>query len=270
MRVIRLFGRYKVLRSWLDLKSTSSSYPNPNGYGFVAVAEQSPLDLESARRAIREWIRHCYCPSDYVLQRLTEGAFDSPEQLYQQEKFPQHWNNKAADLGEAIGHFLLESHPNFGFWLPVLRLREKPDPEGSMRGFDLLGFQLEEQSGANVLCIGEVRLRTTRKRSAMVDGHATLASYNRKREIIQIGRIAQWLFEQSRADEGNKLARFGDSWAQEPFERQHTFIGIFDESLRIDDMINKMNEVTNILSTFVACIVAVVNLHQRIQEAYEP
>ena len=139
-----------------------------------------------------------------------------------------------------------------------------------MRGFDLLGFQLEEQSGANVLCVGEVRLRTTHQRSAIVDGHATLATYHRKREIIQIGRIAQWLFEQSRADEGNKLARFGDSWAQEPFERQHAFIGVFDESLRVDGMINEMNEVTDILNTFFACIVAVVNLRQRIQEAYEP
>lgn len=113
-------------------------------------------------------------------------------------------------------------------------------------------------------------MRTTNQRSAIVDGHATLASYNRKREIIQIGRVAHWLFEQSRADEGNKLARFGDSWAQEPFERQHAFIGIFNESLRIDDMINEMNEVTDILNTFLACVVAVVNLPQRIQEAYEP
>ena len=139
-----------------------------------------------------------------------------------------------------------------------------------MRGFDLLGFQLEEQSGANVLCIGEVRLRTTHQRSAIVDGHATLATYHRKREIMQIGRIAQWLFEESRVDEGNKLARFGDAWAQKPFERQHAFIGIFDKTLRIDDMINEMNEVTDILNTFIACIVAVVILRQRIQEAYEP
>lgn len=259
-----------MLRSWLDLEATSSSHPNPNGYGLLAVAEQNPLDLKSAGGAIREWIRHCYCPSDYVLQRVTDGAYDSPEQLYQKEKFPQQWNNKAADFGEAVGHFLLESHPRFHSWLPILRLREKPDPEGSMRGFDLLGFQLEEQSGANVLCIGEVRLRTTYQRSVIVDGHATLASYHRKREIIQIGRIAQWLFEESRADEGNKLARFGDAWAQKPFERQYAFIGIFDESLRIDNMINEMNGVTDILNTFLACIVAVVNLRQRIQEAYEP
>ncbi len=205
-----------------------------------------------------------------MLRRLTDGAYDSPEQLYQQEKFPQQWNNKAADFGEAVGHFLLESHAQFRFWLPTLRLREKPDPEGSMRGFDLLGFQLEEQSGANVLCIGEVRLRTTRRRSAIVDGHATLVTYHRRREIIQIGRIAQWLFEQSRADEGNKLARFGDSWAQEPFERKHVFFGVFDESLRVDNMINEMNKVTDILNTFFVCIVAVVNLRQRIQEAYKP
>lgn len=202
-----------MLQNWLNLDSTSHSYANPKGYELVTVAEQHPVDIESAKCAIRSWIRHCYCSSDYVERRVGSGAFGSPEDLYQQEKFPQQWNNRAADFGEAISHFVLESHPRFGFWLPVLRLREKPDPGGSPRGFDILGFLLAEQLGVNVLCIGEARLRTTttRIRETLVAGYRTLVGYTRRREIRAIGRIAHWLREQSKAEDADKLARFGDA-----------------------------------------------------------
>ncbi len=138
-------------------------------------------------------------------------------------------------------------------------------------GFDLLGFSFAQgSSSVNLLCIGEVRLRSSKDNKAIADGHTTLASYGRDREIEQTGRIAHWLFDQGRCEDSNKLAIFGEGWAREEFERRHVFIGVFDKTLPLNKMIEAMNKVDDVLSTFSVCAVLIDDLRDRIEEAYKP
>jgi hypothetical protein len=260
-----------MLRNWLNCKLHTHPYQKANGYGLTIVKERNPHNPARVKQQLRRWLRYCYCSSDYVQRRITSRAYPNAEDLYQQEKFPKQWKNKAADFGEVVGHYLLESHPSFGFWLPVLRLREKPDPEGSPRGFDLLGFSLEEDAGFNLLCIGEVRLRSTTNATTqtIVKGHRTLRKYDRRREIRAIGRTAHWLFNQGKNDDMDKLARFSDPWAPS-FERRHIFIGVLDDNISINRMIKVMNKTADILPTFTACLTIVANLRNKVEEAFEP
>lgn len=260
---------------WLDLDTTNDEELKPvsGRYKIVLVEEQKARDVSKTRSLIRKWLRHCYAPLEYVENRVAAGAYHSPEDLYQKEKFPRQANVmvRHGDFGEAVGHFLLEAHSSLGFWLPVLRLRHKNDREKSLFGFDLIGFSLAQGNGSiNVLCIGEVKLRTSRYKKVIAEGYATLASYGRDREIDQIGRVAHWLFHQGRCEESDKLAVFGDAWAQEEFERRHVFIGVFDKTLPLQDMIEAMNEIDSVLSTFSVCAVLVDDLCDKIKGAYKP
>jgi len=260
-----------MLRDWLDCRLAAHPYQKANGYGLLIVREHNSLNLAKVKRKLRHWLRHCYCSSEYVQHRVASGAYSKAEDLYQQEKFPKQWKNKAADFGEAVGHYLLESHPSFGYWLPVLRLREKPDPEGSPHGFDLIGFLLEEESGVNLLCVSEVRLRSTTNATTqtIVRGHQTLCKYNRSREIRAIGRIAHWLFTEGKHEEMDKLARFSDPWAPS-FERRHIFIGVLDDKISVNHMVAAMNSVSDILPTFTACLTIVVGLRKKVEETFAP
>jgi len=266
-----------MLEIWLDLNTNNTDDEElnaPSGsYQVVSVREQTSCDASKIRRVIRNWLRHCYASSKYVQSRVTAGAYCSSEDLYQKEKFPSRTNVmvRHGDFGEAVGHFILRSHPSFSFTLPVFRLRHKHNREKSEFGFDLIGFSLAEGSNStNTLCIGEAKTRTSKDKQVILEGHFTLASYTRGREIEQTGRIAHWLFMQGRDEEYNKLAIFGDGWAQEEFERRHVFIGVFDKALLLQEMIEAMNEVDEVLSTFSVCAVLIEDLRDNIEEAYKP
>ena len=265
-----------MLEIWLDSNPNTASSEElkaaSGSYEIVLVTEQKPCDICEVRCAIRNWLRHCYASSEYVQSRVAAGAYCSSEDLYQKEKFPSQTNVmvRHGDFGEAVGHFLLEAHSSFGSWLPICRLRHKDDKEKSHFGFDLLGFSFAQgNSGTNLLCIGEVKLRSSKDNKVIADGHMTLASYGRDREIEQTGRIAHWLFDQGQREESDKLAIFGEGWAQEEFERRHVFIGVFDKMLPVHEMIEAMNELDDVLSTFSVCAVLIDDLRDRIEEAYK-
>jgi len=261
-----------MLEHWLNCNVSARSYEKATGYALLIVREHKSPNPSQAKQKLRQWLRVCYCSSAYVRARIRSGAYSSAEDLYQQEKFPTGWKIKAADFGEAVGHYLLESHPSFRFWLPLLRLRHKPDPEGSPHGFDLLGFLLKEESGTDLLCIGEVRLRSTTKATTqtIVRGHKTLQKYNRSREMRSVGRIAHWLHGENRIEDMEKLARFSDPWGGPVFERRYAFIGILDDRIGINPMIKAMNDSENLLPDFTACLNIVNNLRNKVEEAYAP
>ncbi len=263
-----------MLEVWLDINNKNTDLNiDPEGYSVTVTGERNLADSSRVRSAIRGWLRHCYASSEYIQSRVAAGAYNSAEELYQKEKFPNPQNVmvRHGDFGEAVGHFLLEAHPDFCFWLPIFRLRSKDDPDKSHFGFDLMGFGLARGNiGSNVLCIGEAKLRTSKDKNVIAEAHGTLASYSRAREIEQTGRIAHQLFEQGKRAESDKLAVFGEGWAKEDFERRHIFIGVFDEALPIQEMLESMEEIDPVLPTFSMCIVLIDDLRNRIEEAYKP
>ncbi len=124
-----------MLEIWLDLDTNNTNDEElkaaSGSYEIVSVREQKSCDASKIRCVIREWLRHCYASSKYVQSRMAAGAYHSSEDLYQKEQFPSQTNVmvRHGDFGEAVGHFLLEAHPSFGFWLPIYRLRHKDDKE---------------------------------------------------------------------------------------------------------------------------------------------
>lgn len=260
-----------MLKHWLNCNVSASPYQKATGYALLIVEEHKSRNPSRAKQKLRQWLRLCYCSSAYVQGRIRGGAYSSTEDLYQGEKFPTRWKIKAGDFGEAVGHYLLESHPSFGFWLPVLRLRHKPDPEGSPHGFDLLGFLLKEESGIDLLCIGEVRLRSTTSGTAqtIVRGHKKLREYSRSREIRSVGRLAHWLHDENRIEDMDKLARFSDPWGP-AFKRRYAFIGILDDRIGINRMVKAMNDSENVLPDFTACLTIVNSLRNKVEEVYAP
>ena len=261
-----------MLKHWLNCSVPARPCQKAAGYALLVVRERKSQNPSQAKRKLRQWLRVCYCSSAYVQGRIRSGAYASAEALYQREKFPTGWNIKAADFGEAVGHYLLESHPSFGYWLPLFRLRQKPDPEGSPHGFDLLGFLLKEDSGTDLLGIGEVRLRSTTSATTqtIVKGHSTLQKYSRIREIRSVGRMAHWLHEQGRIEDMEKLARFSDPWGGPVFERRYVFIGILDDGINIDPMVKAMNDAEDVLPDFTVCLTIVNDLTNKVKEAYAP
>ncbi|TAK31054.1 MAG: hypothetical protein EPO21_18280 [Chloroflexota bacterium] len=225
------------------------------------------------RKALRRWLRRCYADREYIKKRLAAGAYNTSEDLFQQEKFPHGRRVQVADFAESVAHYILRRHPEFGFGLPIFRLQHKEDPESAMHGFDLLGFSFAELDGANILCIGEVKARTAVTgfvKDTIVNGHATLANYTRAREIQAVGRIAHWLFQTGDPAACDRLAGFGEGRATAPFERRHVLVGVFDAKLPMQDMLDRLEQTSVILPTFTAYVLSVENLLSWIQEAFAP
>lgn len=239
-------------------------------FDLTIVSEHIPLDRVLLRRALRRWLRYCYIDDSYVEERVRSGAFSSKEELYQQEQFPDEAKEivRKGDLGEAIGHYVLEQHPSLSFRLPVIRLRSKEEADSARKGFDLLGFRFSELDGINALCIGEVKFRTAKAPKTIVDAHTSLAKYTRRREIKQIGKIAKALQIKGETRNFDRMARFGNGWAAQSFERCHVLIGVFDSQLDLDGMITKAEELPSLLPTFRACIVVVNDLKWWYEEAF--
>lgn len=252
------------LDRWFDSSKKNCSLD------LIIVSERTAPDRVLLRRALRRWLRYCYVDDSYVDERVRSGAFSSREELYQQEQFPDEANGKVrkGDLGEAIGHYLLEQHPSLSFRLPVIRLRSKEEADSARKGFDLLGFRFSELDGINALCIGEVKFRTARAPNTIVDAHTSLAKYTRRREIKQIGKIAKALQIEGDTRNFDRMARFGNGWAAQSFERCHVLIGVFDSQLDLDGMITKAEELPSLLPAFRACIVVVDELKWWYEEAF--
>lgn len=263
-----------AMACWLSDCSPCPIRNPARAYEIVIVPQPSSVNQGALRKAVRAWLRHCYADHRYVRARVASGAYNTAEDLYQMEKFPSPGNDgvKKGDFGEAVAHYLLERHRRFHLFMPVLRLRHKEDPNSAERGIDLLAFRFRERDGVDALCMGEVRLRASshpRIDDTVVQGHETLRSYTRAREIQAVGRVAHLLHQEGDEAIRDELARFGEGWAQVTFRREHVFIGVLDARVRFDGMIQQMDRET-VMPTFVACLVLIGDLSSWVEGAFAP
>jgi hypothetical protein len=155
---------HEAVLAWLDPVAR-----NPSPYGFevtdLAEGTQPGPDLVSGLGEIV--VRTKTRPE--VLERMARalGWEDALARLRRGRK-----SIRRGDFGEALACEILEAVDDLS--VPIRKLRYQTDPEQTLHGTDVVGFQLRDDGSVEDLHFLECKLRTFRDLTAGVEAHNQL------------------------------------------------------------------------------------------------
>jgi hypothetical protein len=193
--------------------------PNPFGVHLTAVDEQTDdgvphrLLKEGVSQptgfaaVMRQWmITHHASPEMLERDRLRIEAtirlgFGKPPN--QVGRFPKNPNTKKGNWAEILLAEYLGSSCNAN--VPVYRLHYNPNVDQSMKGDDVLAFDLDSKPVR--ILVGEAKFRSTPSKKVVEDIVDALTRSHRVGIPVSLQFVADRLFERGHADLGKKVER---------------------------------------------------------------
>jgi hypothetical protein len=190
---------------------------------------------------LSEWATHFrnqYC-DDLKIDILREGTDLSRLEFLTKNIFPEP-SIKSGDFGEILVADFLEFLN--GYWIPRLRYNQKPTPNESTRGTDVIGFKKDE------LIIVEVKSKFTKPnnnvlQNAINDSNKDSKKDNpeeRVRYAESLNYFKSRYIEQNDIVKANQISRF-QNLADNPFILSYGAYAVVCNSIYDESIINNAN-----------------------------
>ena len=249
---------HEVLPRWLGRTQETAT-----AYSLSRFAEsERPADLVNR---LAEMIMHAKVDPDSLRRLLARvGWLSGSARLAPSNRAqPRH-----GDFGEVVGIGLItafaEKH------VPVVKLRVQMDPDQSLHGSDIVGFQLRVDGNRLVLDdleFVEVKCRTTRNHQAAVEAHAQLASDRVEKFADTLEFLHSRLYEIGDEDLMEAFETYlGDREANP--EGSNRLIFVFDREVWKDSDLEELPEDDELCSPLSIDVLVIANLKDLIDQTW--
>jgi hypothetical protein len=149
------------------------------------------------------------------------------------KRFPTNPSTQKGNLAEVVlAEYIAASN---GVSVPVYRLRYNPNVEQSMKGDDVLAFDLD--SNPVRVIVGESKFRTISTKKAVADIVEGLVRSHKGRIPASLQFVADRLFETGNEDLGEKILECATLFALEKLQLQ--YVGLLMSDTRSADRLNQ-------------------------------
>ena len=170
---------------------------------------------------LRRWLRFCYADPEFIRKEVgVDRMFPDAESYYQREFLPHRPTTRMGDFGEALMCIVAERI--HGFDVPLMKLRNKPNPDLPLHGTDNLGFKYRETHGHDEVHLAEAKCRRSHAISAVREACDDLSAADLDRAVTFTSHA---LFHE-RNPKYEKLSRFLDPYGSHPVNRSHGIYAI--------------------------------------------
>lgn len=179
---------------------------------------ESDSDLEQFVMAMRTWIRdHHARPEDLARDATRKAALARHGFKFEKSRFPHDPNTQKGNWTEI---FLCEYVKSCcAADIPVYRLRYNPNIEQSMKGDDVLAFDLE--SNPVRIIVGEAKFRSTPSKDAVKEIVAALERSHRGGLPASLQFVADRLFHEGNEDLGRRIEECADIFVRDRLRIDH-------------------------------------------------
>lgn len=213
-----------------DIVGPHPAPPHPFGIHFGAKDEHSdygvphrvlnndPLQIDKFTATMKQWIRtHHVSPENAERDRRRNEALARQGLNDPTLRFPVNPSTQKGNWGEI---FLAEYLSNAcNAILPVYRLRYNPNVDQSMKGDDVLAFDLD--SDPVRILVGEAKFRSTPSKQAVEEIVDALTRSHRAGIPISLGFVADRLFNDGKETLGAKVDACNMLFAQGRLRLDH-------------------------------------------------
>jgi len=218
-------------------------------------------DEETIRQLGQMMVRNKTDPG--VLQQMADaiGWADAAARLRSSRRV----GLRRGDFGEVLAAELLGAFE--GYRVPVRKLRYQTDPEQTMHGTDIVGFEMADEGQIADLHFVEGKLRTVRDLAAGVEAHQQLADDRTSGYADTLSFLADRLAE----TDGALFAVFV-SYLAERGRAERGSHGIFlvsDAAVWDEDGLVRINQLEDLLDPIHVRVVRVANLSALVERSYD-
>ena len=197
--------------------------PHPCGIHLAAMDQQTvhnvphrvldsdPLQLDKFTAAMTQWIvRHHISPGNIEGDRIRREALARQGLVDPTQRFPINTKTQKGNWAEILLAEYVAASSNAQ--LPVYRLRYNPNIDQSMKGDDVLAFDLD--SNPVRVLVGEAKFRTTPSKQVVKELLGALGKSHSGNMPASLQFVANCLFESGSTELGAKVAECNALFAQ--------------------------------------------------------
>jgi hypothetical protein len=213
--------------------------PHPCGVHFDAtdiktehavwhrVLDDGPLQTVEFTSAMKQWIvNHHVSPETIERDRVRREALERQGFVYPLPRFPINLSTQKGNWAEILlaEYVMASCSAN----LPVYRLRYNPNVDQSMKGDDVLAFDLD--SNPVRVLVGEAKFRTTPSKAVVEELVAALIKSHSGNIPASLQFVADRLFDSGNNELGEKVASCNALFAQGSLRLDYVGLLVSDRS----------------------------------------
>jgi hypothetical protein len=204
--------------------------PNPLGVRFnhadghsahgvpTRALSESDSDLDQFVREMRNWIRdHHARPEDLARNAARREALARQGFRLENSRFPSHTNTQKGNWTEIFLCEYVKSSCQAG--IPVYRLRYNPNIEQSMKGDDVLAFDLNADPVR--IIVGEAKFRASSSKAAVEEIVEALERSHRGGLPASLQFVADRLFQEGNEELGRRIEECADLFVRDRLRIDH-------------------------------------------------
>ena len=210
-------GAHPVPPDKLGIRFAHTDGHSAHGVPTRSLSE-SDSDLQQFVRAMRVWIRNHHArPEDLVRDKARREALARQGFSSNTSRFPRDSNTQKGNWTEI---FLCEYvKSSCQAELPVYRLRYNPNVEQSMKGDDVLAFDLDANPVR--IIVGEAKFRKTSSKAAVTEIVEALERSHRGGLPASLQFVADRLFQEGNEDLGQRIEECADLFVRDRLRIDH-------------------------------------------------
>lgn len=175
------------------------------------VLDNEPLQLAKFTAAMTQWIvNHHISPENIERDRIRREALARQGLVGPMRRFPTNTSTQKGSWAEILLAEYVAASSNAQ--LPVYRLRYNPNVDQSMKGDDVLAFDLD--SNPVRVLVGEAKFRSTPSKQVVADLVGALEKSHSGNIPASLKFVADRLFESGNNELGSKVAACNSLFAQ--------------------------------------------------------
>lgn len=179
---------------------------------------ESDSDLNQFVGAMRAWIRdHHARPEDLIRDAARKNALLRQGFKIGQSRFPRDSNTRKGNWAEILLCEYVKSSCRAG--LPVYRLRYNPNIEQSMKGDDVLAFDLNADPVR--IIVGEAKFRATSSKAAVIEIVEALERSHHGGLPASLQFVADRLFQEGNEELGRRIEECADLFVRDRLRIDH-------------------------------------------------
>ena len=204
--------------------------PNPLGVRFnhadghsahgipTRALSESDSDLDPFVREMRNWIRdHHARPEDLARNAARREALARQGFTLENSRFPSHTNTQKGNWTEIFLCEYVKSSCQAG--IPVYRLRYNPNIEQSMKGDDVLAFDINADPVR--IIVGEAKFRASSSKAAVEEIVEALERSHRGGLPASLQFVADRLFQEGNEGLGRRIEECADLFVRDRLRIDH-------------------------------------------------
>lgn len=220
--------------------------PHPCGIYLVATDQQTdhnaphrlldnnPLHLANLTAVITQWIvNHHISPENFERDRKRREALANQGLVDPTQRFPINKSTQKGNWAEILLAEYVSVSSNVQY--PVYRLRYNPNVDQSMKGDDVLAFDLDSDP-VRVL-VGEAKFRSTPSKAVIEQLVGALTKSHSGNLPASLQFVADRLFESGNSEVGTKVAECNGLFAQGRL--QLDYVGLLVSSMDAHRFVQK-------------------------------